>query len=248
MRRPLFVGNWKMNKTAAETQLFIENFKSYKNDNCDIAICAPFTALHVFDGNENFKLGAQNFYPAAKGAFTGEVSLEMLKEYGVSYILIGHSERREYFHEEDAFLQEKYRFAVQEKLTPILCVGETLELRQKGEALRFCGVQVKAILENIKVEGLPNEMIIAYEPIWAIGTGYHASSDDAQEMCAHLRQIVQNLCGDCETRILYGGSVNTDNVASYMSKEDIDGALIGGASLEAESFAALITEGCVTHA
>lgn len=246
MRRPLFIANWKMHKTAAETQLFARTFELSAASPCDVVICAPFTALPVLT-DVAFDVGAQNFYPEASGAYTGEISLAMLSELGVTYVLTGHSERRQLFRESDALIAEKYRYAAAHGFYPVLCVGEPEDVRSQGQAVVHCTRQLAQVFSPVETLKRPEKIIIAYEPIWAIGTGKTATPEDAQDMCAHLRNALSDLLGESVAQtalFLYGGSVKTDNIASLMMQPDVDGVLVGGASLEAEQFAELIKKGC----
>ena len=242
VRRPLFVANWKMNKTMAETKEFLNTFNTYDLPaSSDVAICAPFIDLPVLADQAKVAVGAEDVYPADKGAFTGEISAEMLKECAVKYVIVGHSERRQLLGESDAFVAEKYHYCTKNGLVPILCVGESLEQREAGEAEAWCKAQLDAVFTG--AETLPEEVIVAYEPIWAIGTGKSASQDDAQKMCKVVRDVVAADFGQevaDKVRVQYGGSVKPENVAEYMACPDVDGALVGGASLEPESFLALL--------
>ncbi len=248
MRRPLFMANWKMNKTAVEAKAFAADFKA--PEMADAVIFAPFTALPAL--KETFDdcavaIGAQNFYPRESGAFTGEVSLDMLAEYKVRYVLVGHSERRQLFAEDDALVAEKYAYAAEKGFIPVLCLGESREEREAGMAQLRCVAQLDAVFEKMKAEDLPAEVIIAYEPIWAIGTGLTATAADAEVIAAALRNRLTELYGESvasQARILYGGSVKAENSAELMQEKNIDGALVGGASLQADSFRALIEKGC----
>lgn len=207
----------------------------------EIVLCPPYTALsavsEALEGTNVF-VGGQNMHPAREGAFTGEIAPPMLIALGCRYVIIGHSERRQYFGETDATVAEKVRSALAEGLIPIVCVGETLEQREKGVTDPVVEIQVRQGLAGLSPEELAG-VIIAYEPIWAIGTGRTASPDDAQQVCAFIRSVLAGLAGDKaqETRILYGGSVKPENIKELMNRPDIDGALVGGASLKAESFA-----------
>lgn len=244
-RRPLFVANWKMNKTMAETQGFLDAFAAFTlPESSDAAICAPFMDLTVLRGQDQVAVGAEDVYPAEKGAFTGEISAEMLKECNVKYVIVGHSERRQILGESDAFVAQKYHYCTDHDLVPILCVGETLEQREAGEAEAWCKGQLDAVFAG--AESVPEEIVVAYEPIWAIGTGKTATSEDAQQMIAALRVHLASLIGEekaAAARMLYGGSAKPSNIRELMAQPDIDGGLIGGASLEPDSFFALINEG-----
>ena len=247
IRIPLIAGNWKMYKTTAEAKAFAEEFsKLYKDTDVRAAICAPFTQLaalkEAFAGT-NVKLGAQNVHFEDEGAFTGEISVEMLKEIGVDYCIIGHSERREYFAETDETVNLKLKklFSSSE-IIPILCVGENLCEREAGNAFDVVEGQLKADLEGIDKADV-SKLVIAYEPIWAIGTGKTATPEQAGEMCAHIRNIVEKLYDEdtCDSVIIqYGGSVKPENASEIMNMDEIDGALVGGASLDASKFIKIV--------
>ena len=247
IRIPLIAGNWKMYKTTAEAKAFAEEFsKLYKDTDVRVAICAPFTQLvalkEAFAGT-NVKLGAQNVHFEDEGAFTGEISVEMLKEIGVDYCIIGHSERREYFAETDETVNLKLKklFSSSE-IIPILCVGENLCEREAGNAFDVVEGQLKADLEGIDKADV-SKLVIAYEPIWAIGTGKTATPEQAGEMCAHIRNIVEKLYDEdtCDSVIIqYGGSVKPENASEIMNMDEIDGALVGGASLDASKFIKIV--------
>ena len=247
IRIPLIAGNWKMYKTTADAKAFAEEFsKLYKDTDVRAAICAPFTQLvalkEAFAGT-NVKLGAQNVHFEDEGAFTGEISVEMLKEIGVDYCIIGHSERREYFAETDETVNLKLKklFSSSE-IIPILCVGENLSEREAGNAFDVVEGQLKADLEGIDKADV-SKLVIAYEPIWAIGTGKTATPEQAGEMCAHIRNIVEKLYDEdtCDSVIIqYGGSVKPENASEIMNMDEIDGALVGGASLDASKFIKIV--------
>lgn len=247
IRIPLIAGNWKMYKTTAEAKAFAEEFsKLYKDTDVRAAICAPFTQLvalkEAFAGT-NVKLGAQNVHFEDEGAFTGEISVEMLKEIGVDYCIIGHSERREYFAETDETVNLKLKklFSSSE-IIPILCVGENLSEREAGNAFDVVEGQLKADLEGIDKADV-SKLVIAYEPIWAIGTGKTATPEQAGEMCAHIRNIIEKLYDEdtCDSVIIqYGGSVKPENASEIMNMDEIDGALVGGASLDASKFIKIV--------
>ena len=247
IRIPLIAGNWKMYKTTAEAKAFAEEFsKLYKDTDVRAAICAPFTQLvalkEAFAGT-NVKLGAQNVHFEDEGDFTGEISVEMLKEIGVDYCIIGHSERREYFAETDETVNLKLKklFSSSE-IIPILCVGENLREREAGNAFDVVEGQLKAGLEGIDKADV-SKLVIAYEPIWAIGTGKTATPEQAGEMCAHIRNIVEKLYDEdtCDSVIIqYGGSVKPENASEIMNMDEIDGALVGGASLDASKFIKIV--------
>lgn len=247
MRKPLIAGNWKMNKTNSEAAEFaFEMTKSFKNyDKRDILIIPSFIALktvsEIIEGTP-ILLGAQNFYPEKSGAFTGEVSYTQLLEAGCSYVLVGHSERRQYFKEDNNFLNQKVKVAIEKGLSPILCIGETLEERKNNQTKDVLKKQIQEGLAGLSPE-LGRFLTIAYEPIWAIGTGLTAQNEDIQTNHAFIRGLIFDLFdGDTaeNTRILYGGSVKPSNVSGIMAQRDVDGALVGGASLKTEDFASLV--------
>lgn len=246
MRKPIIAGNWKMFKTRDEALQFIlaVNDKMPSQEKVDSVICSQFTVLRclVKRQGENLRIGAQNMHFEDSGAFTGEVSAEMLKSIGVSYVIIGHSERRAMFNETDESVNKKLHKAFEKELTPILCVGESLEQRENGKVEEFIGNQLELDLAGLTKEQV-KELVIAYEPIWAIGTGKTATSQVADETCGFIRSMVKKLY-DEETaeaiRIQYGGSVKTSNIDELMSMPNIDGALIGGASLKADDFIKLV--------
>lgn len=245
MRKPIIAGNWKMHKTIAEALEFVNEVKDrVNNDKVEAVICAPFTLLKDLKQatkGTNIKIGAQNMHFEEKGAFTGEISPLMLKELDMDYVVIGHSERRQYFNETDETVNKKVLKALEVGIDPILCVGETLEEREAGNTKHVCKVQVEKALENVSKEDLA-KVVIAYEPVWAIGTGKTATSEDANDVIAYIREVVANLYGELanEVRIQYGGSVKPSNVAEIMNQSDIDGALVGGASLEANDYVELV--------
>lgn len=246
MRKPIIAGNWKMNKTPDESvNLVKEILNEDLDNNVDQVVIVPFTSLYpVADvlKDSSVKLGAQNMYYEENGAYTGEVSPIMLKEIGVEYVIIGHSERREIFKEDDELLNKKVASAFEHGLIPILCCGESLEEREKNMQEAKVKGQIEKDLKGIEASDVKN-LVIAYEPIWAIGTGKTASSDDAEAMCAFIRELLVELYDEDTAnavRIQYGGSVKPENVKEIMSKNNIDGALVGGASLKADSFASLV--------
>ena len=245
MRKPIITGNWKMHKTIAEALEFVNDVKDkVNNDNVEAVICAPFTLLKDLKEatkGTNIKIGAQNMHFEEKGAFTGEISPLMLKELDMDYVVIGHSERRQYFNETNETVNKKVLKALEVGIDPILCVGETLEEREAGNTKDVCKVQVEKALENVSKEDLA-KVVIAYEPVWAIGTGKTATSEDANDVIAYIREVVANLYKELanEVRIQYGGSVKPSNVAEIMNQSDIDGALVGGASLEANDYVKLV--------
>ena len=245
MRKPIIAGNWKMHKTIAEALEFVSDIKDrVNNEKVEAVICAPFTLLKDLKEatkGTSIKIGAQNMHFEEKGAFTGEISPLMLKEIDMDYVIIGHSERRQYFNETNETVNKKVLKALEVGIDPILCVGETLEEREAGNTKDVCKVQVEKALENVSKEDIA-KVVIAYEPIWAIGTGKTATSEDANDVIAYIRQVVANLYKDLanEVRIQYGGSVKPSNVGEIMNQSDIDGALVGGASLESNDYIQLV--------
>ncbi|MBP2655241.1 MAG: tpiA [Firmicutes bacterium] len=246
MRKPILAGNWKMHKTVAEALVFISELSKLIDGagNAEVVVCPPFTALYPAKELTKgaIKLGAQNMHWEKQGAFTGEVSPLMLKEAGCEYVIIGHSERRQFFAETDASVNNKLKAAFAYDLTPIMCVGETLAEREAGDTETVVEGQVKQGLSGLTAKQVA-AMVIAYEPIWAIGTGRTASSDDANAVCAFIRRTITTLFGSgCSeaVRIQYGGSVKPENISELMGKSDIDGALVGGASLEPGTFAKIV--------
>ncbi|MDD5621691.1 MAG: triose-phosphate isomerase [Actinomycetota bacterium] len=249
MRRPFIAGNWKMNMTHLQAANFIQDLgDKYNNkNNCEVAVCPPATALKsvktiIDSDNLDIKLGAQNMYYETSGAFTGEISPVMLKALGVEYVIIGHSERRQYFGETNSDINKKTKAAFNADLKPIMCVGESLEIRESGKAGQFVLSQIEECLDGIDEESMV-DLTVAYEPIWAIGTGKTATSGDANDMCAAIRKKIGELYGKkiSETTIIqYGGSVKPSNISELMKMSDIDGALVGGASLEVDDFMDII--------
>ena len=246
MRIPLIAGNWKMYKTSAEAAAFAEEFKKlYHDTDVRAAICAPYTQLETlvkaFAGT-GIGVGAQNVYFEKEGAFTGEISVDMLKEIGVDYCIVGHSERRQYFNETDQSINRKLKALLETEICPILCVGEVLEEREAGRETEIVSGQVRAALDGISAEKA-ERIVIAYEPVWAIGTGKTATPEQAGEMCACIRQTLETLYDDVvsdKVIIQYGGSVKPENAADIMNMEEIDGALVGGASLDPLKFIEII--------
>jgi len=244
-RIPLIAGNWKMNNTKRETLDFLSSFlPKVENITIEMAICPPFTDLYAaaekLKGTK-VKLGAQNMHWEETGAFTGEVSPLMLKEIPCDYVIIGHSERRQYFAETDETVNKKIKSALKHNIAPIVCVGESLAQREEGITIDFVMTQVENALKDIKPEDA-KKIVFAYEPIWAIGTGKTASASDAQEVIGAIRNKIEKLYNKDvaeEVRILYGGSVKPENIKELMAEADIDGALVGGASLKPDSFYAL---------
>jgi triosephosphate isomerase (TIM) len=245
-RTPFIAGNWKMNKTVSEAEAFIASLlpRVSTADGVDVAVCVPFTALQaVVDSSRGSRVEvyAQNMHQAPSGAFTGEVSAPMLVELDVHGVVLGHSERRQHFCETDRALAEKVPAALEAGLKPILCVGETEDEREAGDTQRKLRHQVQEGLEKVDTERL-GDVVIAYEPIWAIGTGRVATPEQAQEAIGFVRALVADRDREQaeRTRILYGGSVKPDNAGELLGLADIDGALVGGASLEIEDFVALV--------
>ena len=253
MRNKVIAGNWKMQKTVKEATDFLSEVSNLKTaEHVEAIVCAPFVHLPALTekaAGTNIHIAAQNMHFEDAGAFTGEVSPVMLKDIGVTHVVIGHSERREYFNETDETVNKKTVAAFDHGLTPIVCVGETLEQREANETLTHIKEQVKAALESLKAEQI-KETIIAYEPIWAIGTGKTATSAQANEVCKHIRNVVRDLTNEDVAQqivIQYGGSVKPANIDELLETLDIDGALVGGASLEATSFKELVEAGNRTN-
>lgn len=244
MRRKLLVGNWKMNKTMAETTVFghasLDLLKKASEKQIDIGVTPPYLALQTLVNiNPRLIIGAQNVHHLASGAYTGEVSIPMLKELGVTWSLVGHSERRTYYNETNESCNLKNIALLNAGMTPLYCVGETLDEFEKGQTKAVIKAQIEVGLNNIEdIE----EVVIAYEPVWSIGTGKNASEAIAEDICSYIRDLLKAKYGFASenVRILYGGSVKPENVKSYMAMPNIDGALVGGASLSVDSFALLI--------
>ena len=245
MRIPFIAGNWKMFKTKADASAFAEEFKAlYQGTDVKAAVCAPFTDLQTlvdaFEGT-GIGVGAQNVHFADEGAYTGEISVAMLEEIGVDYCIVGHSERRQYFAETDETVNLKLKALLEAGITPILCVGESLEIREQGTEQTFVAGQVVADFEGIGPADA-KKIVIAYEPIWAIGTGKTATPEQAEDMCAFIRGVISGIydvaTGD-DMLILYGGSMKPSNAKELLEKPDINGGLIGGASLKADDLAAI---------
>ncbi|MBU0567225.1 triose-phosphate isomerase [bacterium] len=247
MRRPIIAGNWKMNMTGSEALELVEGIKEELKEFADaeVVVCPPFTSLEKVARtikDTEIQLGAQNVYSQEKGAYTGEISVLMLKDSGCRYVICGHSERREYFKEDNELINAKVKAVLAGGLFPILCVGERLEEREAGRHKEVVYAHLTGGLKNLSREEMA-KIVIAYEPVWAIGTGKTATPQDAQDMHLFIRQTLtkmytQELAN--EIRIQYGGSVKPDNVDELMKQPDIDGALVGGASLEAGSFARIV--------
>jgi triosephosphate isomerase len=247
LRKKLIAGNWKMNKTPTDGVALVAELVTAigKQTDVDVLVCPPFTGLEsagkALEGS-TLKLGAQNMHFEANGAFTGEVSAPMLRALFATHVILGHSERRALFGEQDAFINKKVLAALKNQLRPILCVGETLAEREGGTTLKVVQTQLEAGLEGVGKEQAPT-VIVAYEPVWAIGTGKVATTDQAQEVHAFIRGLLVKLYGDTiaqKVRILYGGSMKPANAPELLSQKDIDGGLIGGAALEARSFVELV--------
>ena len=246
-RKAVIAGNWKMNKTASEAKELITALIPLVDgkNGCDIVICTPYTSLVTaieLTRGTNIKVGAENVHFAKSGAYTGEISADMLTELGVEYVIIGHSERRQYFGETDETVNLRTKAALDAGLKVILCLGEVLDERQNGITEEIVSMQTKLALKDITEEQLKN-IIIAYEPVWAIGTGLTATPDQAEEVCAHIRAVVAKLYNNDAAMALtiqYGGSMNAANAADLLSKTNVDGGLIGGASLKPNDFATII--------
>jgi len=244
--KPLIAGNWKMYKTPSEAELFALELKKIPQQNDrDVLVCVPFPALvgvsRILKDSGIF-VGAQNVYPAKEGAFTGEVSPLMIKDAGASFVICGHSERRQIFEETDQFISEKVKIVVDCGMTPILCVGETLQQNEEGKTFSVVESQLKIGLQHIS-SSLINNVVIAYEPVWAIGTGKNASPQQAQQVHLFIKRVLEKIYGGSSTmvRVLYGGSVKPENIDELMSQPDINGVLVGGASLKIESFSRIVS-------
>ncbi|WP_066366023.1 triose-phosphate isomerase [Neobacillus fumarioli] len=250
MRKSIIAGNWKMHKTLSEAKSFAEEVKGLvpASDKVDSVICAPalfLQALVEAVEGKDVKIGAQNMHFEESGAYTGEISPKALADLGVEYVIIGHSERREMFNETDDSVNKKVLSAFKYNLIPIVCCGETLAQRENGETMSLVGHQIEKALTGLTEEQV-KQTVIAYEPIWAIGTGKSSTAEDANEVCAHIRQVIAKQFSEEAAqaiRIQYGGSVKPSNIKEYMAQPDIDGALVGGASLEAQSFLQLLEAG-----
>ena len=245
-RKAVIAGNWKMNNTPTEAGLLLEALIPGVHDaDCEVVVCVPFTDLcNVVAkcAGTNVHVGAQNVHFEKSGAYTGEVSADMLVDLGVEYVVIGHSERRQYFAETDETVNKRAKAALAAGLKPIICVGESLAQREQGVTEELVRMQVKIALGGVSAEQLKN-VVIAYEPVWAIGTGRTATADQAQEVCAAIRKVVGELYGEDAARgltVQYGGSMNAENAAELLAKPDVDGGLIGGASLKADQFAVIV--------
>ena len=251
MRKKIIAANWKMHMTQSESELFITTFLREIGDldEVEIVIVPPFTAIpkvtELLTQTQSIKVGAQNMHWERSGAFTGEISPAMLRELFVRYVVLGHSERRALFGETDEIVNRKVHAAYEEKLRPIVCIGETLPQREKGDVEKVLGAQLRGSLAKVAAKEL-HETVIAYEPVWAIGTGKTATAEQAQEAHAFIRRILGELSDEAtaeKVRIQYGGSVKPDNARTLLSQPDIDGALVGGASLDPRSFVQIIQAG-----
>ncbi|KUO69885.1 MAG: triose-phosphate isomerase [Clostridia bacterium BRH_c25] len=246
MRKPLIAGNWKMNKTVSEAVKLVEDLKPLvKGAAAEVVVCPVFVCLNeavkASEGS-NIGVGAQNMYYKDSGAYTGEISPVFLKDMKVEYVILGHSERRQYFNESDPEINKKVIAALEHGLKPILCVGETLEQRETGTTFEVIAAQVKGCLAGLENRNL-DDLIVAYEPVWAIGTGKTATSQDANEVIGFIRKQLAEILGNevaDKTRILYGGSVKSSNTKELMGMPEIDGALVGGASLDAAEFSKIV--------
>lgn len=241
MRQPLVVANWKMNLTSPEARAFCQTFRdrvAAEKMQAEVVVCPSYTAIEAvgaeFAGSD-FAVGAQNFFPEKQGAYTGEISIEMLKALDCRYVIVGHSERRLHFGETAETIGKKVKVAVDHGITPILCVGETMSERSLGMTKKVIGQQLLTCLKHLRPEQL-SQVVVAYEPLWAIGSGRSATAEDAAQLAVYARQRLQRLMnGDTDAmRVLYGGSVTPDNIADFAQAEGVDGALVGGASLDPE--------------
>jgi len=245
-RRPLVAGNWKMHRTGPEAVELIHQLRDgYTAGRAEVMVAPPFTALEAasraLDGS-GIALGAQNVHWEAQGAFTGEISAGMLKAVGCTYVIVGHSERRQLFGETDSSVSKKARAVLHAGMRAVVCIGETLAERDAGRTLEVCATQLRGSLAGVAVEEIAH-VVLAYEPVWAIGTGRNATPAQAQEVHAHVREQLVGLFGrpvGAAVRILYGGSVKADNAAELLGEADVDGALVGGASLKAQEFLAIV--------
>ena len=246
VRKAIIAGNWKMNQTQAQTKALIEEMKPLVKDaDCGVLLCVPYTdlaaAIEATKGS-NIKIGAENCHWANSGAFTGEISAQMLTEMGVEYVIIGHSERRQYFGETDVTVNQRVRAALDAGLTVILCVGETLEQREQGITSELVAMQTKIALGGVSAQEM-EKVIIAYEPVWAIGTGKTATAEQANEVNHTIRETIGTLYGESvaeKTVVQYGGSMNAGNAEELLAQPDVDGGLIGGASLKAKDFSVIV--------
>lgn len=249
MRKTLIAGNWKMNLTVTEAESFFKSFKIQKKEGVELLFCPPFTDIPItrfFLERSSILWGAQNVYPEDKGAFTGEISAPMLKDLGCSYVICGHSERRRILGESDELVARKVKAVLSHDMIPILCVGETGEERKEGQTEERIGSEIRTALFELSKEEAA-KVVIAYEPIWAIGSGKAATPEDAEEIASFIRKTVKETAGKKaseEVRILYGGSVNGDNMSHFLKEKDIDGGLVGGASLKPKDFLSIYEKAC----
>ena len=245
-RKAIIAGNWKMNKTASEAAVLVDELVPAVQDaGCEVVICTPYTDLVTAVAKTkgtNIHVGAENVHFEASGAFTGEISAAMLVDLGVEYVIVGHSERRQYFAETDQTVNKRTLAALNAGLKAIVCVGESLQQREEGVTEELVRMQTKIALRDVTAEQMAN-VVIAYEPIWAIGTGKTATADQAEEVCAQIRKVIGEVYGEAvaeATTVQYGGSMNAKNCEELLSKQDVDGGLIGGASLKAADFAVIV--------
>ncbi len=247
MKKPFIAGNWKMFTTTREAVNLVQTVKAgiSKVSDCHVVICPPFTALAAVSPllqDTNIELGGQNMHPETEGAYTGEISPAMLKDLNCRYVILGHSERRQYFKEDDSFINDKVKTALKYTIVPIVCIGETLEQRNNKQQFEVVKSQFEHSLKDLTAEEIV-KIVIAYEPVWAIGTGKTATPEIAEQMQSYVRRLLKEQFGDeaaAKVPILYGGSVKPDNIAELIKKPNIDGALVGGASLKAESFVQIV--------
>ena len=248
MRRKLLLGNWKMNKTAAEAKEFAIQSRQLaekaKENNIDLGVAPTYLSLATVKENasKNMIVAAQNVHFKESGAFTGEISINMLKEFNIDWVLIGHSERRAYDNETNEKCNLKIRALIANEMVPVYCVGETLTQFEAGETKKVVGAQVREGLKDLTKDDV-KRLVVAYEPVWSIGTGKNASTEIAQDVCKFVRDVLRELFGEVadEIRVLYGGSVKPENIKAYLSCPDVDGALVGGASLKIDSYELLLT-------
>ena len=248
MRRKLLLGNWKMNKTAAEAKEFAIQSRQLaekaKENNIDLGVAPTYLSLATVKENasKNMIVAAQNVHFKESGAFTGEISINMLKEFGIDWVLIGHSERRAYDNETNEKCNLKIKALIANEMVPVYCVGETLAQFEAGETKKVVGAQVREGLKDLTKDDV-KRLVVAYEPVWSIGTGKNASTEIAQDVCKFVRDVLRELFGEVadEIRVLYGGSVKPENIKAYLSCPDVDGALVGGASLKIDSYELLLT-------
>lgn len=245
-RKAIIAGNWKMNKTASEAAVLVDELiPAVKDASCEVVICTPYTDLVTAVAKTqgtNIHVGAENVHFEKSGAFTGEISADMLVDLGVEYVIVGHSERRQYFAETDQTVNKRTLAALNAGLKVIVCVGESLQQREEGVTEELVRMQTKIALRDVTAEQMAN-VVIAYEPIWAIGTGKTATADQAQEVCAQIRKVLAEVYGEAvaeATTVQYGGSMNAGNADELLGKLDVDGGLIGGASLKAPDFATIV--------